>query len=595
MTMHHELLKAYRQELQFLREVGAEFGKAHPRLGRALSLDSSTATDPFVERLLEGVAFLTAKTSLRLDNEQARLQKDLFSVLMPDLLCPLPPACMVEFQPLATLKASSRVVLPRGLALRYAVETQQDLQFRTTTPVELAPLKLEILPAAPATVVMKLMQSARQLGEQADLASCRLLRISLTGFAGQAVKNCLPDALEIYFKACDEGALLWHSLTQEAEALLLVSPSGQLKTIHPQALLKPTGWDEDDALLPAECVLPSSLRLLREWIYWPERFAFAELVHLAKSLQDYQEDSIELWWFVKDNPLFPNKWSEDAMRLFCAPAVNLSHLQCEPIALSPMQSDYALKTNQKILPERELIAIESVHHMRPGRGWQQLKPMSDGLNDTFIDGGQYSVRQLPRWGTDPQSSQVKQELEWRISPHLNIQDNHEVLTVNAWTSQKINKQLRPNDAHNWHIEAAVPVMKVRGVGELVQSNAQPALPPLKVLSFRIDQLAQVSPPKSLEMFKEWLEHCYAHAWAKGVESFKVGLTVRRAPHMGVTLHAQGWLVEIGIDEQMAIHPQLSLWEQVLIQTLCKQLYSESFLELQMVSKEKKFPVCRLWR
>jgi hypothetical protein len=260
-----------------------------------------------------------------------------------------------------------------------------------------------------------------------------------------------------------------------------------------------------------------------------------------------------------------------------------------------MQSDYSLKTNNKISPERELIAIESVHHMRPGHGWQQLRPLSDGLNDTVVDAGQYSLRQLPRWATDKQSSQVKQETEWRISPHLNIQNTNEILTVNAWTSQKINKQLRPHDAKNWRIETSVPVFNVRGVGELVQTNAHPVLPPLKVLSFRIDPLAQLSPIKSLELFKEWLEQCNAQTWAKGVESFKVGLAVRRAPHIGVTLHAQGWLVEVGIDELTANHPQLSLWEQVLTHTLCKQLYTESFLELQMVSKEKKFPVCRLWR
>jgi len=53
-----KLNRFYRDELSFLRLQGREFAEAHPQLTRFLSEQS---TDPDVERLLEGFAFLTGK------------------------------------------------------------------------------------------------------------------------------------------------------------------------------------------------------------------------------------------------------------------------------------------------------------------------------------------------------------------------------------------------------------------------------------------------------------------------------------------------------------------------------------------------------
>ena len=48
--------KYFREELAFLKEQGKEFTEIHPQLSRFLH---GRTTDPDVERLLEGFAFLT--------------------------------------------------------------------------------------------------------------------------------------------------------------------------------------------------------------------------------------------------------------------------------------------------------------------------------------------------------------------------------------------------------------------------------------------------------------------------------------------------------------------------------------------------------
>jgi hypothetical protein len=56
----------YRDELSYLKELGAEFAKANPRLSKYLADDP---TDPDVERLMEGFAFLVGRLRQRLDAE----------------------------------------------------------------------------------------------------------------------------------------------------------------------------------------------------------------------------------------------------------------------------------------------------------------------------------------------------------------------------------------------------------------------------------------------------------------------------------------------------------------------------------------------
>lgn len=595
MSMHQELLKAYRQELQFLREVGAEFSKAHPHIGRALALESSSATDPFVERLLEGVAFLTAKTSLRLDNEHLRLRQDLFSVLMPDLLCPLPPSTIIEFTPLPSLPATSRFVIPAGTNLRYSKAPGIEFTYRTVNAVQLAPLKIETLETPSPGVIAQMVHTARASGIQLNMSDSQLVRMKISGLGGKSVNKCLPTELKLFFKGSDEGAMLWQALTQKPLALMLVNEAGKLLRLHHKTSLTPVAFGDEEALLPSECVLPSSLRLLREWLFWPERFGFAVLNDLAESLQDHEDDNIELWWFVKKNKQYPAIWANDVVRLSCVPVVNLSRTQCEPISLSSTKSEYPININSKSNPQRELIAISEVHHLKPQKGWQVLNHLPSSEQNKSWPSNNFSIRHAPRWKKRKDTAQTEASIEWLISPHLLVEGSDEIMTVEAWTCQRTEKAIQSEYSENWQLDYAAPILGVQKVDEGIQDIAYGITPPVKVLGFRIDLLAQQSKEESLGFFKEWLDSIGANQWSEGVISFEMSLATRRVPHRGPVIHAQGWIIKVGIDEITTHKPKLGMWQVVLATTLCKQLYNEAFLELHFVAKEQNIAPYRIWR
>ena len=63
------MLRYYQDEMRYLHEAGKAFAESHPEEGALLNVGSLTDRDPYVERLFEGFAFLTARIRERLDDE----------------------------------------------------------------------------------------------------------------------------------------------------------------------------------------------------------------------------------------------------------------------------------------------------------------------------------------------------------------------------------------------------------------------------------------------------------------------------------------------------------------------------------------------
>src|SRR5438067_9753441 len=86
----------YEDELRYLREVGPEFARVNPDLASRLS---DPGSDPDVERLLEGVAFLCGRIREKLDDELPELTASMMSLLWPHYLRPIPSMSILELRP----------------------------------------------------------------------------------------------------------------------------------------------------------------------------------------------------------------------------------------------------------------------------------------------------------------------------------------------------------------------------------------------------------------------------------------------------------------------------------------------------------------
>ncbi|RUX44121.1 type VI secretion system baseplate subunit TssF, partial [Mesorhizobium sp. M4A.F.Ca.ET.050.02.1.1] len=144
--MDRVFVEYYEEELTHIRGLAAEFADMHPAIARNLSLDTVPCPDPYVERLLDGVAFLAARTRLKVDAERSRFSRAVLDVLYPDLVTPAPATAMAVLKPgqqvqsmIAghVVKRDTRLVsgLQPGLSTRCTFTTAQEI---TLWPIEIS-------------------------------------------------------------------------------------------------------------------------------------------------------------------------------------------------------------------------------------------------------------------------------------------------------------------------------------------------------------------------------------------------------------------------------------------------------------------------
>src|SRR5436853_2013790 len=112
--MDRRLLQYYNRELQHLREMGAEFAREFPKIAGRLGLEAFECADPYVERLLEGFAFLAARVQLKIDGEFPRFTQHMLDLVYPHYLAPVPSMSVVQDRKSTRLNSSH-------LGISYAV------------------------------------------------------------------------------------------------------------------------------------------------------------------------------------------------------------------------------------------------------------------------------------------------------------------------------------------------------------------------------------------------------------------------------------------------------------------------------------------
>src|SRR5262245_13764791 len=152
--MIDELLAYYNGELAFLRELGAEFAQRYPKVAARLLLEADKCEDPHVERLLEGVAFLTARIRHKIDEEFPEVTDSLLGVIYPHFQRPVPSMSVVPFLPSREqAKLATGFTIERGSRLNTRPVNGVPCQFRTAYPVTLWPIEVEAARLDPDRVV----------------------------------------------------------------------------------------------------------------------------------------------------------------------------------------------------------------------------------------------------------------------------------------------------------------------------------------------------------------------------------------------------------------------------------------------------------
>jgi type VI secretion system protein ImpG len=396
--MDQRLLTYYNRELSYLRELGGEFAKQFPKIAGRIGLSSFECADPYVERLLEGFAFLAARVQLKIDAEFPRFTEHLLSMVYPHYLAPTPSMAVVRFEP--NYRQGSLVdgvTIPRGTALHAQLirGEQTACEYRTAHDVTLWPIELvSVAHTAHVGDLGELRLPSRRTARGA-------LRLRFRTHAGARAGQLRMTSLPLFLTGPDRlPAELYELLCAGALGVLVRSPQephGRWVTEEP---VRGIGFDDEEALLPASAKFFQGYRLLHEYFALPARYSFVELRGLGPALAGLDSDEFEI--VVVLDRYVPNV--EAAVTAahfepFCSPAVNLFPRRADRIHLSDRVNQYHVVIDRTRPMDFELHSIAHAHGF--GTSAEQRREFRSFYARTDRDGAEadaayYTLHREPR-------------------------------------------------------------------------------------------------------------------------------------------------------------------------------------------------------
>ena len=466
--MDPSLLRHYNDELAYLREVGAEFAQEFPKIAARLSLDGLEVADPYVERLLEGFAFLAARIQLKLDAQHPRFVQHLLETVYPNFLAPVPSMLVARMRPDPLDPNLVRgFAVPRGSTLFSELVRGQNTrcEFRTAHGVELWPVEIT---------------SVASFSHASDLPLGRLptstpvrggLRIRLKAHGGMRFNQLRIERLPFYIAAADDVAFRLHEWLLGATLGSWVGAGANAKQsdngqgFAAAASVAAMGFGDDESLLPETLRGFSGHRLLQEYAAMPQRFLFFQVTDLARRLAriDSAEAEIVLLLARAEAALEP-LIDATSLALFCTPAVNLFGKRLDRIQLGTGQWEHHAVPDRTRPMDFEVHAIDSVLGFGTGQVAEQtFAPLYATVHDT-PSSAYYTLRREPRLLSarqrqeGPRSAYIGQEVFLSLVDPNNAPYREDIrqLSITAQVTNRDLPTLLPGAASRWTLDAAGP-------------------------------------------------------------------------------------------------------------------------------------------
>jgi type VI secretion system protein ImpG len=344
--MDPRLLKYYSRELQHVREMAAEFAREYPKIAGRLGLEGLECADPYVERLLEGFAYLSARVQLKLDAEFPTFTQHMLQLVYPHYLAPTPSMAIVQFQPeLNEAGLAQGYTVPRGTTIRSIIgkDDRTPCEYRSAHDVQLWPLAI---------------QEAKYFGSIASLAAIGVapregvragLRLTLKSTAGVPLSALALDTLPLFLSGSDElPSVLYENLLGNACGFVVRSAAARDRSEwRGRDAIQRCGFEDDEALIPYSKRSFQGYRLVHEYFAFPQRFLFVKLAQLNAALRNLPGDELEIViLFDRAVGWLEGALSSENFQLFCSPAINLVDKRADRIHLDGLQHEY------QIIPDR---------------------------------------------------------------------------------------------------------------------------------------------------------------------------------------------------------------------------------------------------
>lgn len=475
--MDRVFVEYYEEELTHIRALAAEFADMHPAVARNLSLDTVPCPDPYVERLLDGVAFLAARTRLKVDAERSRFSRAVLDVLYPDLVTPAPATAMAVLKPGQQVQSmiaghavarGTRLVsgLNPGLSTRSTFTTAQEV---TLWPIAIT--SVSYFQDRSALAAAGIAPIGGRRGEAA-------FRVTLARTGKGKLSELSLDRLDLYFAGRARAPLLFDAIFGACSAL---GARAEGKTNPLTGLPEPEmiGIRDDEALMPRTRPTFEGYRLLREYFMIPERFHYVRIAGLQPVVRKCDAGIEIIFLFRRPVPELADVTVAD-FELFATPVINLFERECNIIEIDPRKTRQVLHADRTRARDFEIFRVTRVEDADAESGEATI-PELFSLGQNRGSGWVYSTERRPRRATEDErregltrTSYTGDDVFIAVSRPAGSSPNRPLKRLDI-TALCTNRDLPIlDDTPTLTLETADPVEAVRLLGAL--RAPQPAIP-----------------------------------------------------------------------------------------------------------------------
>lgn len=396
--MDPRFLNAYNVELQHLRQRAAEFAEEYPKVAGRLSIDregKDTCPDPFVERLLEGCAYLSARVQTKLEAEFPRFTQTLLETVYPHYLAPLPSMAIVrlDVNPQAGAMADG-FKIERGTKLRNPLgkDDRTACEFRTGQDVTLWPIR--IAEAEYFTRNLTTLELPRELGARAAI------RIRLE--SPEPFQQLSLDRLNFFLRGSDEVPSNIYEQIFARGLGIAVRPAKSAQrheyTLLPKANIRPVGFSPEESLLPLGPQGFSGYGLLREYFAFPQRFLFFDLQGLSKAVRACHTNALDVVIPLREPDLrLEERVDAGSFQLFSTPVINLFSKRTDRVEISNRFAEFHVVVDKTRPLDFEIYQIESVTAFSgSGTEEHEFKPFYRAQDSEAKTSAFYTTHRSPR-------------------------------------------------------------------------------------------------------------------------------------------------------------------------------------------------------
>ncbi len=326
----------YQNELESLRQIAQEFAQANPTLAPQLA---QVSADPDAERILEGVAFLTAGIRQKIDDSFPEFSQGLLNQIFPHYLRPIPSATIIELKPTPVLKNS--LTTKAGTYLDSVEIDGVQCRYATTCDVDVSPVGISAVRATETT------------------RGRRAIDVTLTS-SGMSLSAWDIEHLRLHIGGDYQGAVdTFYILNHFVDSIALVDARGNEVNGHEMGVV-PVGFDEDFKLLDYPSNSFPAYRLIQEYFLLKEKFLFLDVQRFGDYLDQLGGSSCTLRFYLRELPMQMPKLPKERFVLHATPAINLFSHKAESFVNDYRRSEYLLRPMRNTHRQFEIYSIDQV-------------------------------------------------------------------------------------------------------------------------------------------------------------------------------------------------------------------------------------------